>query len=862
MAKLRVNNQLVETSSEEFKKEMEKRGRVVPTSPAAGAAAGANPDQAKMLGTEAQKFVNIKSSPKTDLQTADRREENRKEQTQSERDVAAKAGQLSALDGLDDRVKGLVNAQFNQQNTQPTATSFNQDAIDSLGVDDQDGLQTLLTQYQSLVSTNPADPAINQVLADLQNNYGVSNPDELIRTDAGVTGDLAAANIMDPSQVTIGALDLSELGYTPEQLTDLLGADVQNMSLEEFSRQVETVRNAEFSKIQTLKAQYASLPAGSAQRQVVLEQLKDLGQVGVTGLEQGVQQLQDQIDASDEITFAGQQYTVDQLLADDNVSSLVTDYLSDTADPKWKEKLKAENPEFVKWIESNQEGLKQLAEGMGSSQEGFATVQEDQTALATVGEDGATLSDKVMEKLIPGWGTAVSSVTDLSENGIYQAVQADSDILNKLNGDPSSVDELANLTSDQIQAASDAGDALVADPDLASIVGAEGKAFVTDEDTLQMLSQLKPLVDMLRERGGNFETMLTEEGFQDLIRSGDINADNIEEFMENPETYDEWKGYQNLLEEFDDIQDSQDLDSIVSFLFGEDGLDADALNDQYDALERAAKDPTDTGAVARWKALQKLDSNKDGRIDKKDAAAFLSMIEKGLGNFSFQDGLDGKDLGFGLADSLSKSIQPMADVGENAFLNSLELGLKKSGKIGYEDIVGELMGPYADKLFSMPKSWKKKYLDPRFDTAKEVAAYTKKLKQQEEAAAVKSKQDTYAREMGSTKLHTKNLWGTKPEDLNIEDVYVIDTMLKNYYEALEFDEIPEGPAKNEALRIIYQLQSLQSGYQVVTKRKKIQSALDKKNSELAFYRGKNPRAYAANIQKLEREIRELEGQMP
>ena len=163
-----------------------------------------------------------------------------------------------------------------------------------------------------------------------------------------------------------------------------------------------------------------------------------------------------------------------------------------------------------------------------------------------------------------------------------------------------------------------------------------------------------------------------------------------------------------MLESFSDIEKEGNFDDIVNFLFGEDFA---SVSEMYEDIYTAAQDPSNKRAVDAYKKLKKFDSNGDGVLDEKDGPNFLALIKKGLGSLGFEDALAG-DAKFTLGDEIQEnmgSVNPGEMGASVAFMELIQKGMDslKGKKLDFNALSSPDLAKYRDKIFSMPKAWKR-----------------------------------------------------------------------------------------------------------------------------------------------------------
>jgi hypothetical protein len=725
---LRVNGQLVETTDEETKNLAKKAGLpATPATPAGAAALGASPDAAKMAGVRnagqaAPSTVSIDGGQS--LQTVRRTAAPRQTATATEAAEATKANGLQKLGGLGDQIQALVNKQLSSLSQAPAGPQFNDAQFKTLAPSvDQNALKGVLTSYQSLTrqlaaTTDPAQRSAlqaqaNAQLATLKNTYGIADPQSYLDMSTKTIGQDAASQVMNPDQVKVGSVDLSAMGIQPGELDGLLGSGWQNLSVGDFKQKVKDLQEAEFSKVAGLKAQLASLPPGSALAEQVRQQLADMGQVGVTGVEQGVAKLGQAVDSSDVVKVGNQEVKVEDLLKDESINRLITDYLNPAGDPTAKAALEKNQPGLVGWIKQHQEGLTALVAEMGKTEEGYTSLQASQHALANVAPN-VTLSDDVMKSIVPGWGQDVSSVSDLSGNSVYQAVKSDAALASKLNAHPDQVANLSKLAPADIDAASKNSDKIAGDAALLSLLGygsaADVPPFLTDKSQASRLARYAPIVATLRSSTG-IAALADDPDFVKLIKSGDVTTDVVKKLANNPRAYDEFKAQKDLAAQISDLEKHPDPDAALRLLFGDNNVSAKSIKDLHDQLAETVRlDPSDKESKNRLGYIEQL-LGSDGELSSpKETTDFITRLRKSIGSAPKLGDLVGKTVDgkadFSLRRDFAAGVNPMAPAAKSTFADTIKPFLS-DGRIDIDEIDAMTASQKA-QLYSMPPEWLKK----------------------------------------------------------------------------------------------------------------------------------------------------------
>ena len=398
--KKRVRNlagRMVETDDQELTQMADSAGIQTPLSPKAAEGIGASPDQAKMAGTKQQKEPVLEQAqqvqPQDTLQTAQRTAQARTQQTGSEQAKQQRAEDLTARYGsLGTSVANLINTKIGEQEV---LASGSWTVDEDLTADLDDDQKTALDAF----AANPTDVAAQQAAAQA---LGISAADTDIATKlqeyikADNAAELLATQL--PDQIQASEV-LSELGTDEEELQELLGIDpasIQGMTLQDLQDKLEFTARAEFDQISELEA-LATDPAASPQeRAEARKQLKAMGATGMYAVEAGMEDLVAQIDQADTLQIGDEEISVEEMLSDEHMSSVIAEYLEGDEDAR-TEIQDDYGADFASWIEGNEAVLAEASAELDTSLGQLTESAEARQALTE------TLGSDIIEAIFPGW---------------------------------------------------------------------------------------------------------------------------------------------------------------------------------------------------------------------------------------------------------------------------------------------------------------------------------------------------------------------------------------------------------------------------------------------------------------------------
>jgi hypothetical protein len=369
-----------------------------PTSPLGGQAIGATPDQVKMLGDARQKRAALDIGATGGLVEARRTRQARTEATAEEEATFAKSEALQKLGSTGQKTGELIDAATaSLTSAQLAETPI---ALTPAGQQLPDEAKKLLTDYVSGANRSP------DTLRQLAEVLGV--PDTEVNVlqyiDAStLTPELQKSLATDlaqlaPDTITLAQLypegvssslgltesEMGSLGLTEEQLAGFTFANLQDF--------LEQEQRTLFADPTTVRIGLANKNLSQAEREELRGQLRGMAGAGVLGVEQAVADLVTQIEAADTVTYrdpvTGETVsrTIGDLLADENITTLITQFLGLTPQRQQELLADAANPlaSLYKWINSNAENIRTLTtEGA----EAFTAEQkqlEENIALANV----------------------------------------------------------------------------------------------------------------------------------------------------------------------------------------------------------------------------------------------------------------------------------------------------------------------------------------------------------------------------------------------------------------------------------------------------------------------------------------------
>jgi hypothetical protein len=258
-----------------------------------------------------------------------------------------------------------------------------------------------------------ADPALSAAdrlaeeakLADLLN----STPDTILTPDqktalyksatattSTAAGQAVAAATGLDTKLTVS--DIQMLGTSIEELSELTGLsgdEIGNMSIADLQNVLSTAGQQQFGETQAVQAGMASGLLSSTERAALRDTLRSLEETGVAGAESQYTSLLKDIDEGTTVNIGGQSYSIEEILNEETMAGILTDYFNDP-NSKQSKLLAAEEPDLVKWANENSAGIKGLIAQSASASGELKDIQtQAKAAFGTLGTQQAGLLNEL-----------------------------------------------------------------------------------------------------------------------------------------------------------------------------------------------------------------------------------------------------------------------------------------------------------------------------------------------------------------------------------------------------------------------------------------------------------------------------------
>lgn len=367
-----------------------------PTTPAGVGALGGTNKQIDMAGSVNQKASALRQSADTQntLGEAEADKRYRSNMTAGEQGTAEKQKRLGEVFGsTQEKVANLVSNEIAKQAAAAAPAQFSTAGVATATAADKQA--EVDTAFAALLA-NPTDLANVEKLTQLTGmsdaQIRAAAQDAAVKQgSAGAVGQ-AAANATNASNINVAAL-LPDLGTGRDELAQLLGLDpaaIDSMGIDELNAAVAAVatQGAEPSVRET-NALAGNRSVGAAERAAYREAGIEQATSGAAESEAQLESLAQSLENADTVSFGGKQMTVEELLSDEGMSKLITDYLTNPESPE--SRRFAADPgaaALIQFAEKYRGALTEAATTVGGATEAHTAVTAANKDLATLGTPG------------------------------------------------------------------------------------------------------------------------------------------------------------------------------------------------------------------------------------------------------------------------------------------------------------------------------------------------------------------------------------------------------------------------------------------------------------------------------------------
>lgn len=691
-----------------------------PTTPAAAASIGATPDQAKMAGlpNQVRKAVEERTDKMDELGATERYRQEPVQPDSAAEEARKRSEEIAGLANIKELIPIQIQKRIQEAQAQPVAPKMRESTFNSIVgslPSINPDIQAKLTSSLARIASNPEDFDAIKEFTLLMQEGGFAGGNIQIEPgiDAGYY-DSAEALAFDLADMYTDARDEvssrlekefrdggglrlkdflpSDMGFrSMADLAEVLDLDVETaneLTIPEMEQRIAEIKAETTSVVNELREQYNLLPPGSAQAQEILQQLGRLGEEGVIAAEQVMTEAEEYIDTDDVITIGEDTFSLDEIFADGEMSSLIKEYLSATGEAKDAILPPEIYGGLREWIDSNVESLDEFQSILDQSTTKFEDTQTEWDNLASslnmtteglselMGWDPSTLvtPEEMKQQKEAFAQTGFGAIAlDPSANEEYEQ------IINKakLSGDYSI---FKNKTEQEILDGHMYIENLIEDSENGALVMelaglTPDTAFVFDPSMQQKIDDITNQVETLADdenfslwQAGGLGDLLDEEwslnnpdgtikdltkwlphteflstnpSFVDMVRTGELNESNIDQVAYK------WSVHGDKFRKVDTLERAEDPEDILNLLFP--GQSLNSMNEVLKNLSNASMLRV-AGAQDKFSKYKSLfDSNNDNKIDESDILALREKVlakNKGTENLSVRDilGVSSKDL--------------------------------------------------------------------------------------------------------------------------------------------------------------------------------------------------------------------------
>lgn len=377
-----------------------------PTNPLSAAAIGANPDQAKMAGTAANKGAALRESVSQDKELSTFQRTKQDKLVSSEpahgrlNELTQKA--LGWSGSLNERTEVAKAAAF-QTATAQLKPTLNVEAWKaakpSATTDAQWNSATqALSRFAEGKATDQDFIEVSKALGKAQ-----VKAEDLLPYIAGGEKQIAdAIAAAAPDKISTKQLLTEEEMQQVSELLNLTKEEIAALSVQDLQKTVDQKVDAEFSNAQVLLASAFDTNASPAERATARNMLRESGTTGQRMLEDRMAELGEDVEAATTITVAGKEMALEDAFKDETVQGLVKRYFDE---PAFKESLKKSEPELFAAIQAQEAEFKRFSDTLPAQLKSY-TDKLETNKKANQTQDGRTLPDSLMSMLVPNWGTS------------------------------------------------------------------------------------------------------------------------------------------------------------------------------------------------------------------------------------------------------------------------------------------------------------------------------------------------------------------------------------------------------------------------------------------------------------------------
>jgi hypothetical protein len=403
-------------------------------------------------------------------------------------------------------------------------------------------------------------------------------------------------------------------------LVNLTGKDeaaVKGMTLAELRTTIDGWKQSEFKDVETLRKTLAESGPESARGKLALQELRRLGQVGVTAADAKVNDLQKQIREGDKVTINGKSVSVDELFSDPELLVQMSSWIEDpTSAPKDLQGYLTANKDGIDIAVANLLGAAARGDVQATGLTGAMQRVSDNIAAGAVHESIKNIPGETVEKFFPGWSSFGLDAKIPASEDAYKASAGDNAVAAALKANPALTPE----EQAKIREQATSPEVLAKDPEYNKYMKYK---VLQDKDLARNAEKLLTNLEGLDGVDGKtiFDE-LTPEQLRTLCQS-ETSVNAFTTGLNNRQRATTFKGDTNFSAEFKEVADKLNLGSTASQFAN---LADDDLTAYKDIFELAG--------------LGNLLVTKNGKTTLNTAA--LAGMVREIGKMSTSDVLSGK----------------------------------------------------------------------------------------------------------------------------------------------------------------------------------------------------------------------------
>jgi hypothetical protein len=254
-----------------------------------------------------------------------------------------------------------------------------------------------------------------------------ANPD--LKTYGSDPSKMVGASIAGQTADTVQLDDamLGQLGYdSPEKVQALaaqLGRDPRGMTVGELRAAVSGAAASASAPLDLAQAMQGDTALGANERAAAGEAARVAAETGLATDAADLAKTVAAVDAAETVEFGGQEFQLKDLLSDEGMSKVVSDYLNGS--DQYKAEFAKAEPEFAAWIDEHstamQAAIKQLGTAQGAAEQASASTDAMFAQFESMGV-GRDSAQEIVDLVDPDWDPASGRPPNLEGSPLAQAM--------------------------------------------------------------------------------------------------------------------------------------------------------------------------------------------------------------------------------------------------------------------------------------------------------------------------------------------------------------------------------------------------------------------------------------------------------